>query len=170
MTEDSRVLMNEFKRRTKDQKGVNEKLDMDDDLVDPRALEIEVEECTFDQDDPDMDVREDYEFIRRKLRWSIAACEKVFSHALRDLVSDPSPRVVEGCSMILKTVTESTNQLFQLHGNYRKIPKSALPDTPDDDGAEGEGKGKRLTATVNDIIEAFEKCKESADQDGSDME
>lgn len=160
MENNSRAIMNQFKRNTR---GVNEKLDMDDDLVDEADLEIIPDECSFDRVNPDNDVAEDYEYIRKKLRWSIAACEKVFEMALRDLVANPSPRVVEGCSTIMKTVTECTSQLFTLHGSYRKIPRREEPEETDE---EGGGKKPALKATVNDIIDALDEREADGEGQG----
>jgi len=136
-------------------KNINNILNMTDDLEEKIAEEIEIvpEDCTFDEKNPEKDIAEDYKFIRNKLRYSIAACEAVFAHALRDLAANPTPRVVEGCSTILKTITECTSQLFDVHGKYQKM----IP-VKDNDVSTDDGKG--IKTSVNEIISAFSQEEE----------
>jgi hypothetical protein len=138
-------------------KNINNALDINDDLEDDVAAEIliEPEECTFDEENPDNDVFEDYKFIRKKLRFSIAACEKVFENALRDLASNPSPRVVEGCATVIKTITECTSQILDLHSKIKAIkPRKEIDHTKD-----GGGVASVVRSSIDEILDEANKVE-----------
>jgi hypothetical protein len=140
--------------------GVDEKLGMNgDELEETLAQDVEIvpEECTFDKQNPDNDIREDYEFIRTKLRFSVAACEKVLEVSLKELVTSPSPRGVEGCSVIIKTITECTGQLLGIHDKVKKMQPRTEPLDNGTDGNEGDGKKKKIRASISEILGAFEE-------------
>lgn len=128
--------------------------DLEDDLEDDLLVDIEVipEECNFDKDNPDNDISEDYIFIRKKLRYSVAACEKVLDQALRSLITSPTPRGIEGCSTIIKTITDCTGQLLDTHSKIKKMvpPKKDEKEELNDDGS-------IKSFTVNDVIEQMKK-------------
>ena len=155
--------MTDFHRRAAKEHGVNDKLGMNDELEEGIDTTITPEQCSFSQN-PDDDVVEDYKFLREKLRWSIAACEKVFDIALKDVAGNPSPRGVEGCSIIMKAITECTSQLFAMHKNYRAVPKHTEPEPEPEEGEDNDGKTV-LKTTVNEIIEAARE-----DEDGGGTE
>jgi hypothetical protein len=139
-------------------KSINNALDINDDLEDDIAntIIIEPEDCTFDEANPDNDVFEDYKFIRKKLRFSIAACEKVFENALRDLASNPSPRVVEGCATIIKTITECTGQILDLHTKIKSIkPRKEVDLTVDGEN----GIKTAVRSSVDEILDEANKVE-----------
>ncbi len=139
-------------------KNLNKKLNIEDELEDKIQEEIIItpEECEFSENIND-DVVEDYKFIRRKLRYAIAASETVFDFALRDMASNPSARGVEGCAIILKTITECTNQLLTTHDKIKKI-KNIQEIKPDMNDSEKDEAGKtNIKATINDIISSFDE-------------
>lgn len=140
-------------------KKVDEVFNINEDLEDEvqEVITIVPEKCTFDKEDPDNDIIEDYVFIRKKLRYGIAASEKVFELALRDLSLNPSPRVVEGCSTIIKTITECTNQLLTVHEKLKKMkPCKDSENDEKNSGGGGDKKKTKIKATVNEIIQMFE--------------
>jgi hypothetical protein len=139
--------------------GVDQKLGVDgDELEDNLIAEVEIvpENCTFDDDNPDNDIIEDYKFIRNKLRYSVAACERVLGVSLKELMIAPSPRGVEGCSTIIKTITECTDQLLSIHDKVKKMKPRTEPLESASDG-DDSGKEKTIKATINDIIHSFEE-------------
>lgn len=145
-----------------------DKLYMDDDFEDDfkEEITVEAEDCNFNED-PRADMYDDYVFIRKKLRYSVAACESVLTQALRDLANNPAPRVVEGCSAIIKTITDCTSQLLGVHEKIIKIiPKK---DDDDDIGVDENGieKPKKVTATVNEIIDALD-ARDKANEDNEE--
>ena len=140
------------------ERGISKKLGIEDQKED---LEVKVEECTFDSDHPDKDVVEDYIFIRKKLRYSVAACESVLGAALRDMANNPSARCVEGCSAIIKTITECTNQLLLIHEKRSKIISIISPPKNDNkNGDKNEEEDKGIAARVDEILASFEEKEE----------
>jgi len=100
-----------------------------------------------------LDVWDDYVFIRKKLRFSIAACEKVFEQALHDLASNPSPRVVEASATIIKTLTDCTSQLLDLHTKIKAIkPKKEL-----DSENTVDGRKNSVISSIDEILEEASK-------------
>jgi len=138
-------------------KKLNEVLGISDELEDEIVEDVIItpEECIFDDENPDADIIEDYRFIRKKLRYSIAACEKVLQQSLRDLVSNPSPRGVEGCSTIIKAITECTSQMLDVHGKVKKM--KPVKNEELNGSEEGGSKKDKVKATINDILESMEE-------------
>lgn len=138
--------------------GISEKLNIEDEYEPPFELEVKMDECDFDENDPEKDLVNDYVFIRKKLRYSVAACETVLQSALRDMATNPGARSVEGCSAIIKTITECTSQLLGLHEKRKKIFLIKSDDKKEEEIDEN-GKTK-IKARIDQIIDSFNEEEE----------
>jgi hypothetical protein len=126
-------------------KGIAEKFNIED--IDP--LEVHHEEIEFNEN-PDDDIIDDYRYIRTKLRHTIEFGEAVLNEAMKNVRIDPTPRAVEGCSTILKTIVESSKELLNVHKETKKMKKQE--GIKDDKTADnGSIKGK-----LSDILNAIE--------------
>lgn len=123
-------------------------LDIMDDKEDLPEIEIEEIEINFNDDIGD-DIIEDYRYTRKKLINMIQSAEGVLKHALTDMKNNPGPRPVEAFSSLLKTMNETHKEIFSLHEKMKKINQKPKEQEVED------GKPKKLTATVNDIIDAM---------------
>jgi len=142
--------MEDIEKELSRKRGISEKLNIEDNV---EELKVEVEDCSFDSNDPSKDVVEDYIYIRKKLRYSVAACEAVLKAALKDMANNPSARVVEGCSAIIKTITECTNQLLSVHEKRKKIFLIKTEEEKPKDDEEDKG----IKCRVDEIIASFSK-------------
>lgn len=133
--------------------GIEEKLNIDGDEPTEEKLIIECEEVEFDENNPDKDLVDDYVFIRRKLRYSVAACEAVLRGAMNDMGAFPGARSVEACATIIKTITECTSQLLDLHAKRKKTFMIQSPS--EDEKSNGDDKEKSVKCRVDQIIGAF---------------
>lgn len=124
------------------QSGIADKFDIED--ID--TITVKEEQCTFHDDQFD-DIEEDYKFIRKKLRYCVAASETVFSQSLRQVTTDPSPRCIEGCSQIIKVIIEATKELQAIHEKQRKFKKEQPKQEPKTE----DGKNT-VKSTLNDIM------------------
>lgn len=146
--------------------SVDKKFDIDGDEFEEdltHLVEVNPEACEFDDENPDNDIIEDYKFVRTKLRYAIAACETVLGRALTQLATDPAPRVVEGCSTIIKTITDSTSQLLDVHQKINKMRPVKEPD-PITGELDSDGKTPSISAGINDLLSAFDDA-DSCDGD-----
>lgn len=134
--------------------GVANKFDIED--IEP--LRIPEEECVFNEDH-DKDVKEDYKYIRKKLKKCVGACEVVLEQALRDIQKNPGPRTVEGCSALIKTMIEASKELQNVQEKHKKLFKN--DNKPEEETEEQPGK-KKFRGNLNDIIEELDKEDDSS--------
>lgn len=130
------------------QSGIADKLNIED--LDP--LEIVEEECVFN-DNHDDDVKNDYQFIRRKLRKSVAASETILEQVLKNIKIDPSPRVVEGCSQIIRIMIDASRELQNIQEKQSKfVSKMKESGKIKEDGE----KINTIKSSLNEIITELE--------------
>lgn len=135
--------------------SIADKLNINDEIEPVEGLKVNFEEPVFT--DNESDLIDDYKYIRKKLRFSVAACEAVLESALKDMAINPGARSVEGCSAIIKTITECTNQLLGLHEKKKKIFNIAEPEKTTT--VDGESDDAGVKCSVDDIIESLSKQK-----------
>lgn len=139
--------------------GVSKKMDIKDDF---EPVELKPVECTFSED-PNDDLNEDYRFIRTKLRFAMAASEDVLMGALKQMRNDPSARIVEGCSAIIRTMGDCTKQILDLHQQKKKtilLENKNSNDNIDEDNGSSEDKKKSVKCNINEIIEEMNSKSE----------
>jgi len=137
--------------------GIADILDIDDDL-EIKELEIKEEKFEFN-DDYKLDISCDYEFVRTKLRKSIAICETVVGESLKSIAIDKSPKAIDACASVIKMMINASKELQEMHDKQLKINKkqesSKIPangDADDDKGGVGE-------KTLNEIIEEINEIE-----------
>jgi len=140
------------------QQKIADKLDIED--VEP--LIVTVPECTYSDDTMD-DMVEDYKFIRDKLRYVICAGNAILDESLKEIRTDVSPRRVEGCSILLKTIVESSKELLGVHEKLQKIENSIPSKEPSgtDSGSEGGG----VSGKLSDILEGMDELESESNGD-----
>ena len=117
-----------------------------------KALEdlmpIDYEEAEFNEDSTD-DLVDDYKYIRNKLRYSIAVSEAILKKSMVLMALEPSARVIEGCSTIIKTMGDLTDKMVDLHGKRKKIFQIDVKNnTPETDKENSD----TVNARLDDIL------------------
>ena len=100
-----------------------------------------------------LDISCDYEFVRTKLRKSIAICETVVGESLKSIAIDKSPKAIDACASVIKMMINASKELQEMHDKQLKINKkqeSSKVPTNDDIDPEKGGVGEK---TLNEIIE-----------------
>lgn len=120
-------------------------LDIKNDKEQLPSIEAEEIDVVFN-DDPDVDITDDYKYSREKLINMIQLSEAVLNHAVKDMSQNPGPRPVEAFSTLIKTINETHDRLFSIHEKMKKI-------TTPKEIKQNEDKPKTIRATVNDIID-----------------
>lgn len=121
------------------------------DLPEPENVEIEYEAPVF-SDDKKEDVENDYKFLRDKMRYFMASGEFILQKSINALNSDPSPRMIEASSLILRNILKISDNLFELHKNSKIILK--------EDGIEEKSKeDDTISASLVDIIAGINTIK-----------
>lgn len=75
------------------------------------------------------DIENDYEIVREKLLVSIYRAEEVLTEAVKAMKHRPEPRMIEATSMSLKTLSDSSKILIDLHKQIIDIRRSETPET-----------------------------------------
>lgn len=120
--------------------------------IEESAPKIEIKDVVVKfNEDSSIDVDDDYKYTRGKLIFAIEASESVLKHAINDMSDNPGPRPVEAVSSLIKTQNDTCDRLISLHDKMKKI-KPKVQETVVDEKGE-----KKITGTVNDIIDAMHK-------------
>lgn len=132
------------KKKLKDVLNIADTLE--ENIPDPIVITPEEFNTSENHDD---DIREDYKFIRGKLRYIVAASEEVLKYSLIDVSQNPTARSVEGASLIIRTICDCTDRLLEIHGKIKKMTPPKTDTVVDDDG------NPKIKSTLNDIIKQF---------------
>jgi hypothetical protein len=123
-----------------------EKLNIDDILEDEVPVKIEFETPSFFDNQID-DAKEDYRFLRTKMRFLMASGEYILNKSLISINNDQSPRTVEAASLILRNVVKISSEILSIHEKTKELfkeDKNAKTDAED-------GK-KKIKSSLVDII------------------
>ena len=121
------------------------------DLPELGDVEIEYEAPVF-SDDKREDVETDYKFLRDKMRYFMASGEFILQKSINALNSDPSPRMIEASSLILRNILKISERLIELHKDTKIILKEdVVDDKPEEDN--------KISASLVDIIEGIKTCE-----------
>ena len=123
------------------------------DLDQPENVEIEYEKPNFNEDKMD-DAEEDYQFLRNKLRFFIAAGEFILSKSINAINENSSPRAIEASSLILRNVLKISETTLNLHSKTKILMKK------DDAVEEKSGTNpSKITSSLVDIISEINKIE-----------
>jgi hypothetical protein len=129
-------------------RGIEEKLDIEA----PDEFEYEELDIVFGNEDEDR--ISDYMFIRKRLLNAINLGDMILKESLKELKSAPTPRMTEASSTILKTIVDSSKELFNIHEKYRKINHEA---NSSKGGGTEEGEEGKVKAQLSEILKSIEK-------------
>jgi hypothetical protein len=119
--------------------------------------EVELDEISADSaldGDTKSDICGDYNFVREQLIKSIVRGSELIDESVRAAKTDSSARQIEAASSAVKTLTEASKSLLDLHEKIRAIEKEKPEETG---GSEGEaGQKVVLRATLTDLIKAID--------------
>ena len=124
----------------------NEKLDIDDILETDEPVNIEFENPTFSDNQID-DTKEDYRFLRAKMRFLMASGEYILNKSLVSLNNDQCPRTIEAASLILRNVVKISSEILSIHEKTKVLFKDDTDSKTDlEDGQ------KKIKSSLVDII------------------
>lgn len=129
----------------KDIDGFHDKLDLDP----PENVEITYEKAVFNEDKI-TDADDDYRYLRNKMRKFMASGEFILSKSINALNSDPTPRMIEASSLILRNILKISENLLNLHKDVKVILKKE-----DEVDKEIKKDDNTLSASLVDIIEGI---------------
>lgn len=125
------------------ERGVANKLNIDD----ISALEIKKDDTVF-HDNQEEDAADDYKFIRKKIKKAVLASETVLEQALKYIQINPGPRVVEGCSQIIRIMIDASEKLQNMHEKQSKINEKNQREKPSK-----EEDNTKIKSKLTDILD-----------------
>ena len=106
--------------------GFVDKLNIDDEHEEEQKVDIQYEEPKFNNDQL-VDAKDDYKYLRSKMRFLMASGEFILNKSLQSLLNDTSPRQVEAASLILRNVVKISGEILSLHEKTKSLSKTESP-------------------------------------------
>ena len=133
-------------------KSVEEIFDPDnEDFV----TEVELDEVDVESKGSSYDMAEDYNFVRENLIKSMVRGSEIIDEATKECKTAPTARAVEAASTAVKTLTDVSKGLIDLHEKIRNIEKERYNDenntTVQDDA------GIVLKTTLSDLLKKIDE-------------
>ena len=119
--------------------------------------EVELDDVNVSSKGTSEDILEDYNFVRENLIRSIVRGSELIDVSIREAKTDPSARAIEAASGAVKTLTESSKGLLDLHEKIRNIDKEKSSD--DKDKTEDR---QIFKSTLSELIKQIESEEVSA--------
>ena len=117
-------------------KPIDEKLGLDD--LDDRE-EIELEDIIIESKGIGNDLEDDYKIIRTAIITAIKRADEVLTESVKSIkMSGGSPREIEASASILKTLSENSKNLLDMHNSINSLSKT-------EDGDENKNTGTKAT-------------------------
>lgn len=127
-------------------KGIDEKLGIDEKPVD-------LEEINVVSNGSEEDLKEDYIIAREQIMLAIVRSGEVLEEAVRSVKTDCSPRGIEVASQVIKTVTENTSKLLELHEKFRKLEEVKKVDKQNTQNKQSDNnKVSAVRGTLDDAL------------------
>ena len=126
-----------------------------DDVFDEEAeqTEIELDVVEVKSEGTHSDISDDYSFVREKLIHSIVRGSEIIDASVTEMKILSSARAVEAASGAVKSLTEASKALLDLHEKIRSIEKEAPKENEEDDKADKI----ILKSTLSDLIKRIDE-------------
>lgn len=122
--------------------------------------EVELDDVDVSSQGTKIDMIEDYNFVREKLIKSIVRGSELIDSATKEAKGVPTARAIEAASGAVKTLTDVSKSLIDLHEKIRSIEKERF--TSDECTTDlGDSPGTILKTTLTDLINQIECEKNS---------
>lgn len=129
--------------------GFADKLNIKDEHEEEKKVEIDYDEPKFN-DDKNIDIQDDYKYLRSKMRFLMASGEFILNKSLQSLLNDTSPRQVEAASLILRNVVKISGEILSLHEKTKNLLKiNPSKDEQDEDD-------NKIKTSLVDIIKQIQ--------------
>lgn len=124
-------------------KSLEEKLDID---INEERENVELEPVEVNSQGAGNDLPSDYDVIRRAIITAIVRAEEVLTESVRTIkLSGGSPRDIEASASILKTLSDNSKNLLDMHKQINEMIAS--------EEGKGEGENKEQhKATLADVV------------------
>lgn len=122
---------------------------------DGNLTEIELDEVNVESKGTATDISDDYNFVREKLIKSIVRGSELIDESVREAKGSPSARAIEAASGAVKTLTEASKSLLDLHEKIRSIEKEKPSESPEELDDLNNDKIV-LRSTLTDLIKQIE--------------
>ena len=129
---------------------------------DEQITEVELDEIKVDSKGTATDISEDYNFVRENLIRSIVRGSELIDESVREAKTSPSARAIEAASGAVKTLTEASKSLLDLHEKIRNIEKEK-PAEHIEGGCALNGDKIVLKSTLTELIKQIESEDKASD-------
>ena len=130
---------------------------------DANLTEVELDEVKVDSKGTAADISEDYNFVRENLIRSIVRGSELIDESVREAKTAPSARAIEAASGAVKTLTEASKSLLDLHEKIRNIEKEK-PTDEIQGGCALNGDKIVLKSTLTDLIKQIDQEDQVSNQ------
>jgi len=130
------------------------------DIFDPDnadITEIELDEVSVHSNGTTIDITEDYSFVREQLIKAMIRGSELIDESVKEAKTSPTARAIEAASASVKTLTDVSKSLIELHEKIRSLDKV---ETNDDTNISTDD-GIVLKSTLTDLIKQIEESRES---------
>lgn len=110
----------ELKLTGKKEIKLNDSFGIDDDGIEQVAFVVKEEEFDFHDEHTD-DVSDDYRFMRKKLRKTVALSEAILDQTLTYVPNDA--RTIEACTNTIKNMVSAIKELQEMHVRHKNLNK-----------------------------------------------
>jgi len=115
--------------------------------------EIELDRIDVESEGSNVDIFNDYSFVREKLIKSIVRGSEIIDEATRETKTAPSPRAIEAASGAVKTLTDVSKALIDLHEKIRNIERPKI--NPEESITENDE--AILKTTLSDLLSKIDE-------------
>jgi len=129
-----------------------------DQLFDPEeneVEEVELENVNVKSEGTSIDIADDYSFVREKLIKSMIRGSELIDEAVKEAKTTPTARAIEAASGAVKTLTDVSKGLIDLHEKIRGIEKERGEEDNSTDTLDNPK--IVLKTTLSDLIKQIEE-------------
>lgn len=129
--------------------------------IDEEEIQIELNEVPeVESKGTEIDILEDYAFVRQKLLKIIVRAEEVLDTSVIGLKTLPNPSMIESTSHLLKTVSEASKSMIDLHKEIATIEEKRQKIKNMKGETKEEKNEEKQKATLKDIVKLIKSGNE----------
>lgn len=121
-----------------------------DSVFEEEITEVELDKVNVDSKGTEIDINDDYKTAREKIMMAIIRSSETLDTATREAKTAPSPRSIEACASISKSLNESTKNLMDLHKEIRGLENSKDKEVADETNKNVKSSLTALLKEIND--------------------
>lgn len=126
------------------------------------VVEVKLDPVDVESKGSSIDMADDYNFVREKLIRSIVRGSEIIDKATVEVKTAPTARAVEAASGAVKTLTDVSKSLIDLHEKIRNIEANKIRNNQsiDDDETIPDDAGIILKTTLSDLLDQIKAEEE----------